>query len=335
MSKPFHKLEWCVVRLGKDLNWWVEEISDPIAWDVEGLAILDPKQSAYILDLMEPMREYSLQEDLREEAFFKFRIDKDMGNGKIRLVRVVNDILEPEEPIFLLPDVVDDEKSAYADFLDHLTKVRVKMLNDLIDFKQRLTIDEIEEAISETHHSHFLEFKSVHVFNELRSIIEYIPPGFESDLGHDDDLEEPEADDSLDIPTNVLVDIEEEDDLFEELSKDNAQIGDAEEGGGAGGADNEHEDFEDLDDLNDDDHDDDFLLDDDVEVKPKAKAPAKKSAVKTAPAKKTATKAPAKKVAKPVPSKSKAAEKAPAATKKTTPSKKTTAKAPAKKKAKS
>lgn len=314
MSKPFQKLEWCIVRLGKDLNWWVEEISDPITWDTEGLGILDPKQVSYVMDLIDSMHEYGLQKDLIDEAFFKFRIDGDLGGGKIRLARVIDPetLLNPDEPLFWLPDLINDEHSAYADLLDHLTKVRVKMLNHLIDFKQRLTIDEIEDAMSEAHHSHFLEFKSIHTFHELRSLLEYVPSGFEDELGKDD--VEP-AEEDIDIPTGVLIEVEDEEELMQELVEKNANIKYSEDD--EEGLEDEDLEDEDFDDFDEDDDGFDFEDSEDEEDSPKKTAAKKeKSSSKRAP--KTSTKSTS--------TKSLAAPKKPSVTAKKEPAKKTAAK---------
>jgi hypothetical protein len=47
MAKPTSTLDWCIVRLGEDHNWWVCETSDPVRWDVDGLSIIDPRQVAH------------------------------------------------------------------------------------------------------------------------------------------------------------------------------------------------------------------------------------------------------------------------------------------------
>ena len=44
MAKASTTLDWCIVRLGEDHNWWVSEVSDPVRWDVDGLGIIDPRQ---------------------------------------------------------------------------------------------------------------------------------------------------------------------------------------------------------------------------------------------------------------------------------------------------
>lgn len=185
MPNTTPKLTWCKAAIGKDMNWWIEEISDPIHWDVDGLGIIDPRQFQHLLDLMEPLSEYGLQTEIVEEAFFPFAIEEVHKDKKITLKRVSDSILESEEQLFALPDVMDEEKGPYADLLDHLTKLRVKMLNDLIDFSQQLTVEELEEEIREIQSVDFMEGRATHFFNELNSILEYVPEGFE--------LEEEEA----------------------------------------------------------------------------------------------------------------------------------------------
>ena len=91
-----------------------------------------------------------------------------------------------EEPLFALPDVVDEEKGPYADLLNQATRARVKMLNDLIDFEEHLTIEELEEEIREEQAQEYMEGNAVHLFTELCSVIEYVPMGYELDLGEEE-----------------------------------------------------------------------------------------------------------------------------------------------------
>ena len=120
MAKQSSQLSWCVIRLGSDMNWWVHETSDPIHWDTEGLSMLDPRQISYVLDLCEPLRDYGFDIDLMEAAFYSFRVEKEAGEGKIRLQRIRDSIVSSEEKLFALPDVLDEEKGPYAELLDQL-----------------------------------------------------------------------------------------------------------------------------------------------------------------------------------------------------------------------
>lgn len=185
MAKSTPTLEWCVVRLGDDMNWWVEEVSDTVHWDTDGLSIIDPRQVDHIVELIDPLRDYGFDPAVMERAFIPFRIDKDLGKNRVRIVRVKDSILESDEKLFALPDILDDENSLYADFLDHITRLRVKMLNDLFDFEQKLTVDEVEDEIREEDNADFMEGKAVHLYNEILNVLEYTPAGWESDEDED------------------------------------------------------------------------------------------------------------------------------------------------------
>lgn len=196
MAKTSSVLEWCIVRLGEDLNWWVEEISDDVHWDVDGLSIIDPRQVSHVIDQIEPLRDYDFQPEVLESAFYKFKIDKKLDDNRLRLVRVNDSLLESEDMLFALADIIDEEKGPYADFLDHITRLRVKLLNDTIDFEQKLTIEELEEEIREEQNADFMEGRAIHVFVELNSILEYVPAGYEAEL-EDDEAEEKSPEDEI------------------------------------------------------------------------------------------------------------------------------------------
>ena len=206
MAKSSVSLDWCIVRLGEDHNWWVNEVSDPVRWDTDGLSIIDPRQVSHLVELCEPLRDYGFDQDNFDVAFIPFRIEKEVADGKIRLKRVKDSLSESEETLFALADIIDDENGPYADLLDHLTRCRVKLLNDLFTFESKLTIDEVEDEIREDQNASFIEGKAIHSFEELTAILEYVPAGFETD---DDDSEGSE--DGDEIGDEDLPDIDEED----------------------------------------------------------------------------------------------------------------------------
>lgn len=181
MPSATNQIEWCTVRLGEDLNWWVVEVSDDVHWDVDGLSIIDPGQVAHLIDLTEPLLEYNFDQDVFDRGFIAFKIQKDLGDGLVRLVRTNEGFYDTDEPLFGLPDVVDEENGPYADLLNHITRIRVNLLNDIIDFEQKFTIDELEEELREEENNNFIEGRAVHMFNELTRILEYVPAGWEVD----------------------------------------------------------------------------------------------------------------------------------------------------------
>ena len=206
MKKTGPSLDWCVVRLGKDENWWVESISDKENWDVEDLGIIDPKQFLHINELIDSMTEFGLDSQLVDEAFFTFEIAEEVKGGMIKLVRVRDSLLKAEDMLFALPDVLNEEKGPYADFLNHISSVRVSMLNELIEFTEPYTQEEMEEVLAEKENNDFLEAKRSHFSEELLSILEFVPEGFaiDSDLEEDGDNSSKKEEDYSDLETGLV-----------------------------------------------------------------------------------------------------------------------------------
>lgn len=214
MKKGSPKLAWCKIKLGQDMNWWVQETSDPINWDpIDGLGIVDPKQVSYILESAYSLVEYGLRLSTIDEAFYKFYISKNLGKGMVYLERVPESILDSNETLFALPDTLDEEKGAYADFLNQLTQARIKMLNDLIDFEEHLTVEELEENIREQCSLDYMEGNPIHPFDEILAILEYIPEGYELD---EEDEDSPQSLQKDDIDEEEFPDIEEEEVIEED-----------------------------------------------------------------------------------------------------------------------
>jgi len=274
MAKPNTILEWCVVRLGEDHNWWVSETSDPVRWDVDGLSIIDPRQVAHLVELVDPLRDYGFDQNVFEAAFISFRIEKDLSGGKVRLKRVKESLFESDEKLFALPDILDEENGPYADLLDHLTRCRVKLLNDLFNFEAKLSVDEVEDEIREDQNAHFIEGKALHTFEELTAILDYMPVGHESDeeLPAKDAAEEED-----DLPE--LDEAEEEKLKNDESLKwdDEEDVKDGEEDEDKDKKDKDDDDDEDEDDEKEDKDDDDEEDEDGSGKKKSGKARKRKS----------------------------------------------------------
>ena len=111
--------------------------------------------------------------------------------------------------VLLLPDVIDEEKGPFADCIDHVTALRVKLLNDLIEFEQKFTIEELEDDIREEQNADFMEGRAVHCFRELLDILEYVPEGYELDGDEDSSSNDENIEESF-------PDLDEEDEKIEE-----------------------------------------------------------------------------------------------------------------------
>src|SRR4051812_1993867 len=262
MAKGSPQLEWCVVRLGEDHNWRVDEISDPVHWDVDGLSIIDPRQVDHVIELIDPLREYGFDSDLFERAFIPFRITKDLGKGKVRLARTKQPLLESEEKLFALPDVIDEENGPYADFLDHITRLRVKLLNELLDLEEKLTVDEVEDQIREAQNNDFIEGRAVHLFSEITAILDFMPAGHgededDADKGADeaeeDDLPEVEEDEEEKLKGDASLKWDEDEEEGDKEKDEDGKPG----AKGKGDDDDDDEDSDDEDEDSDDEEDED------------------------------------------------------------------------------
>ncbi len=266
MAKATSTLSWCNVRLGEDHNWWVNETSDPVRWDVDGLSIIDPRQVTHLIELVDPLRDYGFDQDMFDAAFIPFRIEKDLGAGKVRLKRVKESIVESDDKLFALADTLDEENGPYADLLDHLTRCRVKMLNDLFKFESKLSVDEVEDEIREDQNSHFIEGKAVHTFEELTAILDFMPAGYDAD----DEAPAKDAEDEADDADLPEIDAAEEEKLKNDESlKWDEEDGDSDDEDGAKKKKGDDEDSEDEDEDSPKKSKDD---DDEEEEKPKKAA---------------------------------------------------------------
>ena len=253
MAKATSTLDWCIVRLGDDHNWWVAETSDPVRWDVDGLSIVDPRQVAHLIELVDPLRDYGFDQDMLAAAFISFRIEKDLGSGKVRLKRVKESLFDSEEKLFALADVLDEQNGPYADLLDHLTRCRVKMLNDLFKFESKLSVDEVEDEIREDQNSHFIEGRAIHTFEELTAILDYMPAGYDADEEQPAKGAEEEEDDLPELDAAEEEKLKNDDSLkWDEDEKD----GDEDDDGKEKDEDDEDDDDDEKEDKDDDEDDD-------------------------------------------------------------------------------
>jgi hypothetical protein len=206
MKKTGPSLDWCIVRLGDNENWWVDSISDQENWDVDDLGIIDPKQFLHISELLDSMTEFGLESQMVDEAFFTFAIDQEVKGGLVKLMRVRDSLLKAEDMLFALPDVLDEEKGPYADFLNHATQKRVSMLNELIEFAEPYTQEEMEGVLAEKQNNDFLAGQRSHFSDELLAILEFVPEGFaiDSDLDEDPEKSNNANEDYSDLETNLI-----------------------------------------------------------------------------------------------------------------------------------
>jgi hypothetical protein len=60
------------------------------------------------------------------------------------------------------------------------------MLNDLIDFPEPYTVENLEEILREKESTAFMEGRHEHSYEEIISILEFVPDGFQLETDLDD-----------------------------------------------------------------------------------------------------------------------------------------------------
>jgi hypothetical protein len=215
----FEKLTRCVAYLGDDSNWWVESFSDETHWESEGLSLVDPYQLEYLLELLSPLRECGFQDEVWENAFYKFRIEKELSNKSVQFVAIDVDLDDSIEKLFLLPYAYSDFSERYTELIEHLMQLRIKWLNRVFDLKQPLEFEDIEVYFRDQERKKHLNGSMLHVFEEIVSVLEYVPDGLDSSEDDSADLEEDEEE-GVDGEEFEL----EEEDLEEELKKDISRL---------------------------------------------------------------------------------------------------------------
>ena len=144
-----------------------------------------------------------------------YEIAEQLKDGRVRLNRVRDSLLKAEDMLFALPDVMDEDKGPYADFLHHVSSLRVKMLNDLIDFAEPFTLDELEEVLGERQNNDFLEGRRTHFYQDTESILEFVPEGFalDQDIKDEDEGGDGEEDYSDVATESVEASVKEEEQI--------------------------------------------------------------------------------------------------------------------------
>lgn len=182
--KKEEQIEWCVVKLCADRRWWVEETNaTAVVSDDEQACVLDPKQVESMFDLLEPLQPYGLQRSLVEKAFLPLAIDRDLGQGRLRLLPTDESLSEGK--FFALPRLFDESYGGYAEFIDHISNLRVKMLNASRRLKQQLSVDDLEDQVRTIWEATENSGQPLHLFQEIVAILEFCPAGEDRDFDED------------------------------------------------------------------------------------------------------------------------------------------------------
>jgi hypothetical protein len=166
---------WIVVRLGNDLNWWVEEASDHIHWPREGLSILDPRQLRDVLERLAGYEAQGFQPAAFAEAFQLFEVQSELEDGRLRLRPVRATAGGGLQNVFAMPRIADEDDTRYADFIESLVAMRVRKLNDTHDYARQLDVLDLEEELDAEASDRYFGGQGAHCYDEMHDILTWSP----------------------------------------------------------------------------------------------------------------------------------------------------------------
>ena len=171
--------QWIVVRLGNDMNWWVEKASDEMYWPDEGLSVLDPRQFRDVVERVEKYAGIGLKRGLLARAFALFVREVDMDEGRVRLKLAHKPDEQSDGKFFALPLFVNDDEGGYRDFVEHLIVTRVKLINKTHHYAHEVEDLDLEEELQAKLNDRYFEGGSLHCYDEINEILSWSPADWE------------------------------------------------------------------------------------------------------------------------------------------------------------
>jgi hypothetical protein len=182
-NQPISPPRWIVVRLGNDLNWWLEETSDDFYWPENGCGVLDPRQTAFLAETIADYRPYGIGQDMLERSFHVYQLESEVADGRLRLRLADDNILNPNAQLFALPVVNEEQTGGYHDFLDALITARIRLLNATHHYARPCTELEMIEELDALDMDRFFSIANIHVFDELDEILKWSPAEWDDSDG--------------------------------------------------------------------------------------------------------------------------------------------------------
>ena len=168
--------QWIVARLGDDMNWWLAESSIDIYWGESGRGLLDPRQIAYLSEMLDEYQPYGFRRQLLTDAFQLFQLVSELGDDRLRLAPADQDEFDAGgEQIFALPLIDDDETGAYYDLLDAISAARIRKLNATRGYVCDCTEMEMQEELDALDRDRYFVSENIHCFDQINEILQWSP----------------------------------------------------------------------------------------------------------------------------------------------------------------
>jgi hypothetical protein len=165
--------KWVIVRFGDDQNWWLDEASSDLGEGERGL--LDPRQIAYLRQMLEAYQPHGCDSGLLNVAFQLFQVESDLDEDRLRLTPVDQNISESDDQIFALPLTPGNETGPYYDFLDAITAARIRQLNATHHYARECTDWEMQEELDTLDRDRYFASETIHCFDEINEILQWSP----------------------------------------------------------------------------------------------------------------------------------------------------------------
>ena len=167
--------KWIVARLGGDLNWWLAEASADGYWSERCRGLLDPRQIAYLVEMLDEYQSHGYPRQLLNAAFQLFQVESELDDDRLRLAPVEGDISSSREQHFALPLIGEEETGAYYDFLDAVTAARIRKLNATHHYVRACTDLEMQEELDALDRDRYFASEDIHCFDEINEILQWSP----------------------------------------------------------------------------------------------------------------------------------------------------------------
>jgi hypothetical protein len=167
--------QWIVVRLGDDLNWWLDQTSDEIQQTRETRGVLDPRQVAHLVQELDEYRAHGLHQKQIADAFQIYTLESEIAEGSLRLAPTDETLLTAGPDMFALPNITGDDEGPYHAFLDAVSAARIRRLNATHRYTEPCTEFEMQEELDAIDSDRYFGNESIHTFDEINEMLEWSP----------------------------------------------------------------------------------------------------------------------------------------------------------------
>jgi hypothetical protein len=164
-----------IVRIGEDMNWWLDRQEDELDSRAPRLGLVDPRQIVYLLEQFDEYRSYGLSRKHWQPAFHFYEVESEVEDGCLRLSLVHADSLDGGTQFFALPVLDQEGQGPYYDFLDALTAARVRYLNATHHYARDCTVADLNDELDAVDRDRYFSDEDIHVFEEINEILQWSP----------------------------------------------------------------------------------------------------------------------------------------------------------------